>query len=744
MRIQKIHLLISYAVIIAAVVASPANANDLWGMCGDGWQEKWKIIDNVKQRTDGAIEIDADSSRVVNRDKKEIVELTGNVSVQQNDLVLRADSAKYHGKTDHIVATGKVKIQDEGIAIRGSSAEIQISSSKGAVTEADYRLLSEHMRGEAESIALEGKGKLRLLSSHFTSCNPGSYDWYLRASEIHLDIPENSGSAKHVRIEFMGVPFFYTPYITFPLGKRKTGLLLPTTGSSESTGSDFQLPLYVNLAPNYDLTLTPRSMQTRGTQLNTELRYMGENSKGVLNYEYLDYDMQLQEQRHAYFYQHNSTLAKNWRMSWDLNYVSDEEYINELWNGLGNVALTHLESKGDFSYQANTWNSGIRYQSFLPLLGSSQQYQRQPQLTFSGAWPLFGGFDFSLYSELVRLDKETGDIAERRLYEPALSWGYRGMAGYVESKVKYGSANYQITYQLTDVSEEQFAERSSFSIETGIYLDRNFSAFGKDYVHSLEPQLYYLYIPYVDQTAIPVFDTSAAEFNYSSLFRDDRFTGADRWGDTRQVTTALTTRFIEESSGREIFSASIGQINYLKSTQVVLRGEEVVDESTKTDLAAQLKSEPNEYSKLKMDFVWDNEEDRLATANGQLAFKSDKRHVLRINYRYRYLQQRHIDLALYWPITNNWRLLARGFHDIENDQSMEKMAGLEYESCCWAFRMVQKKNVLNSGITTITTEPDQLEESVSIWFQFELKGLGNFGNKADNFIERDVLGDKVR
>src|SRR3546814_9428409 len=65
------------------------------------------------------------------------------------------------------------------------------------------------------------------------------------------------------------VPVLYVPWFPFPIdNRRRTGLLYPGIGSSGRNGFDYRQPIYLNLAPNYDATITPRWMSKPGFQMD--------------------------------------------------------------------------------------------------------------------------------------------------------------------------------------------------------------------------------------------------------------------------------------------------------------------------------------------------------------------------------------------------------------------------------------------------------------------------------------------
>ena len=78
----------------------------------------------------------------------------------------------------------------------------------------------------------------------------------------------------------------------------------------------------------------------------------------------------------------------------------------------------------------------------------------------------------------------------------------------------------------------------------------------------------------------------------------------------------------------------------------------------------------------------------------------------------------------------NWNLVGRWNYALDERETLERFAGVEYIRCCWAARVVSRRFV-NSR--------DGETES-SIFAQFELKGLTSVGARADSLLEQGILG----
>ena len=164
--------------------------------------------------------------------------------------------------------------KDEQIQMRGQSADFDLDSKDGNIREANYQLVGRQGRGEAQDIALRNSTRV-MKNATFTSCLSGDNAWAVDAAEIIQHIQEEYAEMWHARFKVLNVPVFYTPYLQLPIGdRRRSGLLIPSAGTSSRDGYWYAQPIYWNIAPNYDATFTPKYMSHRGWQLNSEFRYL--------------------------------------------------------------------------------------------------------------------------------------------------------------------------------------------------------------------------------------------------------------------------------------------------------------------------------------------------------------------------------------------------------------------------------------------------------------------------------------
>jgi len=299
------------------------------------------------------------------------------------------------------------------------------------------------------------------------------------------------------------------------------------------------------------------------------------------------------------------------------------------------------------------------------------------------------------------------------------------------------SARYT-AYQLEDqpVGDPGSPDRflPIFSLDSGLVFERPTSWFGEGATQTLEPRLFYLYTPDENQDDLPVFDTVAYGSSLDNLFRENRFSGADRQGDANQLTTVLTTRYLSEESGREWLKASLGQILYFDDRNVQLPGVAVERDNT-SSLVGEVSSNIAQYWYTRAYLQWDPHNNNVEKGSAEVRYNDGESRIFNLAYRYEELVQDQLDTSFSWPVDNSWNLVGRWNYSLRHDKNLDVLAGVEYDSCCWAFRFVGRH---------FANDVDGDDSTTGIFLQLELKGLGSLGQKADRVIEQGVLGYKVK
>jgi LPS-assembly protein len=667
------------------------------------------------------------------RDSGESI-LRGNVVIHRNTMRLSADEVRYHSENETVDAIGRLRVWDQGAYITGTRGKMVLPQDVTIIEDAEYRVLDAHAHGVAKFAILSGSDILKASDATYSTCTPGQEDWFLEADNVYLDKGRDQGTARNVWITFKNTPIFYTPYLSFPLSDaRKSGFLAPGAGVSSSSGFEATVPYYFNIAPNLDATVATRAMSERGVQLQGEFRYLFPWGQGTLAGEILPHDSEREEARGGVSFAHLGNFAPYWHTDLRFDWVSDGEYFEDLGSSLAVTSHSYLEQRAD-AYYYNEWLYLLtRAQSFQTLDGSlpgtSRPYKRLPQIYASTHFrernlrPTF-----NTTSELVHFDRRDSVTGVRWDLRPHVTVPYRTAAGFVVPKLAVRYTGYALDGRAPGLNESPSRVVPTFSLDSGLFFERRLNFASRSLLQTLEPRAYYLFTPFNQQNDLPVFDTGEYTFSFGQLFREDRFSGADRVGDAHQVTLALTTRFLDEATGAEFLRASIGQIQYFRSRRVTLPGA-LRETSRDSDLVAEVAANLDERWRVSAGVQWDTGEKRTDRNTVAVRYQPDSRRV--VNAAYRFVRDRveQTDVSIAWPVSRYWRAVGRWNYSIDAKATLETFAGFEYESCCWGLRLVARRY-----LSTL-----QGEYNSGVFVQLVLKGLSDFGG-AGEFLSRSIPG----
>ncbi len=655
--------------------------------------------------------------------------LSGNAEVQRQDQRVLADEILYDQRHTRLQAYGAVRLESiEGDQLRTEALELELEGHSGYLDRASYRLGRNHARGDAARIELEDEEHMRLYKLRYTTCPPGRDDWFFSLGRLELDKARNIGTARHAVLRFKRVPLFYWPYLRFPISdERQSGFLFPEVGSSTKLGTSFAWPFYWNIAPNYDATITPRWLSKRGLQTQSEFRYLGQALHGELGLEFLQNDDETGEDRWGGKYNHTQTLGRGWSASVNYQKVSDDAYLDEFRNSVRVTSLAHLPQEAAAGYSGSVWRFGaraFRYQTIDPSIAlADRPYELLPQLTLSAhPYARPGHLSPLLESELVNFQRDQSLTGRRLNLLLGMSLPWRRPYAYVTPKLSVKHIGYRLD-DIAPADERPDLSVPIFSLDSGLIFERRSARF----VHTLEPRLFYLHVPFEEQDDLPNFDTSLPELSFANLFRENRFVGGDRVADANQATLALTTRLFDAADGIERLSASVGQILHLKDRKVNLVPA-TVDTRERSDLVAELTARFAERWYGSATVQWND--DTRTTERSSYFFQYEPAIDRIVNLRYSFDRDsfKQIDVSTQWPLGSRWTVAASSSYSLRDERNVESYAGFQYRSCCWALRLFARRRLDLAQ-----------EQSNDVLLQFEFTGLGRIGDAPESPLMQSIF-----
>jgi LPS-assembly protein len=728
--------------------------------------------------------------------------LQGNVIVTQPGREVTADIAHLHRNQQTrqfqtIDLEGNVHFWEAGKLVVAKQAHIDLEHNQMTLGGVQYRLAREvkgailDASGTSSQAHREPSGILRLKEATYSTCPPNKRIWEVEAGRLNLDKHNGWGSAVNSRLHMFGVPVAYFPYFSFPLdNRRKTGFLFPTYGYSNKNGADLSFPFYLNLAPNYDATITPHFYGKRGLQYNLFTRYLTSESNGAFNFSLLPSDrlfrqfqknapntlpsnQQFQQNaptlfqgispRNVYLshlendsdnrgffsYTDSTIFNHHWSTAVDLNYATDDYYFQDFGSTANMTTLDQLLNRGLLQYQGENWRFTGLVQDFQTLHPYTDplvqnQYLRLPELDLNGDFPSEpGGLDYHLDTQAVRFDRRrdffTGSpivTGSRFNINPSVRWPIEHYDSYIIPELQLDATYYALQNQLPYSINREIP---IFDIDSGLVLDRDWHLGQHQVTQTLEPRVYYLYVPIVNQTDIPEFDTTLPAPTVAQLFRPNRFVGIDRIGDANQVSVGFTSRLLDDYTNEEKAHISVAEAFYLHQQHVFDNNDVVTDlqnHDHNSPLVSELGYNLTPQWGVTSDAAWDPNRNQVTNGDFNLNYTPHPHTIFNVGYNFLHggdiinlkdlsssqnnLNRFNFSAAI--PLNDSWSAVGNWNYNISHHYPVSYFYGLEYQSCCWAIRAVASR---------ILTTPNPLggaKFETDYYVQLQLKGLGNLGN----------------
>ena len=803
----------------------------------------------LRQRS--PLEIDADKAEMV---EGELSTYIGNALLRRADQNLYADLVSYNGKSANLNALKNVFYLEKGVSFASSTAFMRMDSDQSVLRNAQYILETVPARGTARVAYMDSKTQQRYENATLTGCPVGNQDWVVHAEKAQIDKEANVGELHNTWMEVGGIPIGWSPYYSFPLDdRRKSGFLTPAVGYNKMNGMGLMLPYYLNLAPNYDATVTLREQTTRGVAGRGQFRYLTEYGSGLVEGEITPYDKNVQSQNEAAIAANGSGATQLPTTRWVFNAnntsqitdklksqaqifrVSDQNYFQDYGNYLTlATATSYARSFGNLVYSDQLGTIGSM--SAFGMIDTYQQinnyvqqgalytvpYSRVPQLMFNTSIPLVdekgNGFSFQSATEAVNFMNNSQisvngasnpsaiTTGYRLNMRPFVTYNYATPYAYSTSKLALQYTQYQLTNEQTwsttgPSSISRFAP--ILSVDNGLFFDNDFNVGDAPIRQTLEPRLYYLYIPRINQQNIPIFDTMSYDVNYWQLFRDNRFTGVDRMADSNQFTLGLTSRTINDENGLSLLTLKLAQTYYLEDQTVQMNspgqgqlsvpGQPIYGIATRkySNLIGELTSQITPDWALKSSMQWDPSPSSptivcAPTTNGNyqypgetssspypgqgkvipryqfgLRYNNRRNDLLNISYLYlgnpncgTQIATNQSDISFRLPLFDNWHVLAEWAYSLNYKATAQTYFGLDKETCCWRFSILYwqylngtASSVPNSqsgaSLAVDCSVPNTAGCPTSTWtifFNVTFKGLTEMDMGIDNFLFQRMPG----
>jgi LPS-assembly protein len=740
-------------------------------------------------------------SNTLNEKASEQTELEGQVVLRRGEILIKADKVDYNQADDFAKARGNVYINRSGNVYQGPELDLYMEAFEGFFTQPNYRLLKNNGYGNATRIDFIDPAHSVMHNASFTTCQrkPGPDwmpDWFFSADKIAIDTDHNVGRVQGGSLKFKGVSLLPVPELDFPLDdERKSGFLPPNFGVDNIGGLEYTQPYYWNLAPNRDITFTPTYWSQRGIKLNTEFRYLEALApnppfQGLMRLDYMEKDkLRDDTRRWGLNYTHTGLINPHFAggglgFGFNINRASDDNYWKDfaLGNTLGVQRL--MSSDVGLSWTNGFVTTGMRAQKWQTLQDLANvnnritpPFDRLPQITARiQRFNVAGGLDFSLDGDFTRFSSArdidcataSANSTSRLFYNCApnsdravsvaqVSRPFITPYGYLTPKLQMHGRSYQFDGGLPDTlfySGHQGQSSASvaiptFSVDAGVAFERDSHWFGRNWIQTLEPRVFYVNTPYREQNYLPNYDSGGNAFNFASLFTENAFGGHDRVSDSKLLTVGATSRFIDPESGAESARFGIAQRLRLKEQRVTLPDEPTA-QSGLSDILAGATLNLSRTWALDSTVQYDPNTDNFRRRVIGGRYNPGSYRVINAAWRTENdalgnAVSQQLDLGWQWPLHDlwggadshdglgrglgegRWYSVARVNVDTLTKKPVESILGFEYDAGCWLSRTVLERQLIADGLAR-----------QRILFQLEFVGLSRLGTNAIGSLRTNV------
>ncbi|MWN31776.1 MULTISPECIES: LPS assembly protein LptD [unclassified Gilliamella] len=690
----------------------------------------------------------------------------GEVLIEQGNRTVQADKVTIDTQDNNnriVKLEGDITYQDNLIQMKGDVASMNLNNNDANMSPSQYQLVNRLGRGNADQMKFEKNRYIILKNGNYTSCPVNDSTWNIKGTTVIHDNEEQLLEVWNAIFSIGKVPVLYSPYLQLPTGdKRRSGLLMPNFSYDSIDGIDFSIPVYWNIAPNYDATFTPRVLQKRGVQLQTEFRYLNELGLGTLAFDWLQHDSKYSEDRNNHtngnnydnnshrwlFHWKNEELINyNWRFYADTTRVSDNQYLTNLNSKYASQTAGYLTQFYKMAYNDESWDVTLGYRHFQPFHSGLKNslYQTEPQLDVSYYNNDLGPFKFRTFSQISRFltSGENKPKAWRTHIEPTLNYTLTNSWSSLTSEVGFMATHYNQDNIKKEIEQYKYLNKSvnrflpKFSIDGKVIFERDIP-FIDGYTQTLEPRIKYIYIPYRNQSNISNYDSTILQSDYIGLFRDQPYSGLDRIASTNKISTGLTTRFYNENK-IEKFNLSIGQITYFTKSKTSEHNNDL-DENSDT---GSITWASDNFWRISDDIIfrsgvqYDTRIDTISLANTIFEYRPSGDKLMQLSYRYAnrnyigtvdknpsyrgYKQDiSQAGIMTTWPLSQTVSAVGSYYYDVKLEQTTDSFVGLHYSDCCWGMTVQYGRKLTDWDNIS---RKSKYENKLSV--NFELKGLGN-------------------
>ena len=711
--------------------------------------------DNLKPSEDKDLKINSIDAQIIESLDNGNLSLKGRVIIKTDIVELWSDEAIYDRENQIISLNGNIEALSKNLSVKAQSMDANFFKEEFYLSESSFNFMGKGF-GEAQLVNINFNEDIELLNISISSCKEENLGWALEAKKITILEDRKNVVIRDIKLEVSKTPVLYLPYLRTAIGSENfSGFLSPSIKQGKD-GFDLSIPYFFSLAPNYDLTVTPRYIQERGSGISAEGRFLSKSSEGLVAFSHFSKDRKFfaqtkeENQRWATRVFSESNLGSSVFLKIDTEHVSDALYFEDL-----NDDILGTQQK-DFLRR----NILIRYDhKDLKLRGEINQFQNlnpflpndydtEPHINFDYRGQ-FNAIKVRLISDFIKFSlNENYNPLERkenvkRIYvEPSLGF---------EKENNSSLTSFNIGRRETDYEDEGNSTNNSYNwaeLTYKIFLDKR----TKSSFHTLSP---IMKIIWIDSENIykKSFDSKLLDFNYDTLFEKNWYSGSDLFLEENRLIIGLEHNFYNTINGNRGYF-SIGKA-FFDNKEIIRERHDSMNSFFVSELSLDL------TSNLKINGSIEVNSDLERISRGQLGivYERDTRKNIQLRSIYKReiqnlnqsvvwndseLSLNQVELISQWDLSANFLFFGKLSKDLELNYSRDISYGIEYSNCCLKLGLMKRKwldqnyymffNLDHKSTNIIDSDMSFERERDNIYFFFELKELGRFGKKISNVL----------
>ena len=630
---------------------------------------------------DDGIAIKADSMDHDTTD--DVFKADGHVVIHWQGMTLNSDQAAYSRKTGILVATGNVVMIKDDDIMQGTRFTFNIVTEKGELE--NGTLTSKFGNGNftftGKKIVREDQNHLLLEKTELTTCDLPEPSWKFSGEELKVNLL-GYAIGKSITFYIKDVPVFYLPWAVFPAVRdRRSGMLFPRFGYSNTRGAQIDIPVYWVISTNQDLLIDLDAQTRRGVGIGSEYRYARKRGSEGAAGGYLIYDLHNDRWRGQITQNHKEIISPEFNLRMTVNESSDRNYLRDFG-----------EKSGDYNRQSNdttvnilkTWQNSavtlyLRNSQDYYAADNSHTLQTLPEISLTTVrqkiltTPLY----FDMDTTAANLSQRSDVSGQRLLAFPRVSLitslpEYINATAFAGVHLRSYSSNNIPSGSGIRTSDSDLLPDAGARVSTSLNKVYSVDAGNlKKMRHELVPEITYGYTPNRDQTRHPFYDYGdrLAWQNMASYSLTSHLGGKYQNGEVVEYRDLMRFKLMQGYS----FEGARNDLLTLVDTNRHL-----------TNLALESDTWLNPRLRLTLDSRYNFYDRRISNIDPGLEFDDKRGNIAGLSYRMSRNEVEYLETRLATKMVKPWTFGYATRYSFDRPGFLESVYSVEFQQKCWS------------------------------------------------------------